>query len=163
MAGAEAEPMDRRPGTQLARGGGRVSRWASPPRQVRQRLCHGDLRVVAEVRGLLRDGLCRWGVQCLTDTAELLTSELVTNALVHTARDAVFTATLSGPPARLRLRVEVYDFATPHPEARVANDQAANGRGLLIVRMMADDWGVTSQPVGKTVWFELVPPFPERG
>ena len=119
-------------------------------------LCHADLRAVAEARGLLREHLDRWGLKKLSDTAELLMSELVTNALVHTEHGAVLTARLTPHPAR-RLRVEVHDFAAHHPRARVADDQSCNGRGLLIVRALADAWGVSTQQAGKTVWFELSP------
>ncbi len=154
MAGAEAEPMDRRPGAQLARGGGLPPQRMPAKRELRHHLRHADLRAVAEVRGLLREHLCGWGVPYLIDTTELLASELVTNALVHTDRGAVLTAILTSGPAH-RLRVEVFDFAAQGPKARAANDHSSNGRGLLIVQALADAWGVRTQPVGKTVWFEL--------
>lgn len=154
VAGAEAEPMDRRPGAQRAMSADLPSQRATVKRELRQHLRQGNLHAVAEVRGLLREQLRRWGVAGLVDTAELLVSELVTNALVHTDRGAVLTATLSGERSP-RLRVEVYDFAAHRPKARVAGDHAANGRGLMIVQLLADAWGVRSQPVGKTVWFEL--------
>jgi hypothetical protein len=54
---------------------------------------------VAETRRLLRESLRRWGVPALTDTAELLTTELVTNALRHTTGAAVLTATLTAGAA----------------------------------------------------------------
>ncbi|MCQ4083117.1 ATP-binding protein [Streptomyces sp. RB6PN25] len=124
-------------------------------RELRHRLRRADLPAVAEVRRLLRDQLHSWGASGLADTAELLTSELVTNALVHTDRGAELTATLSGGPVH-RLRVEVYDFVTRHPKMRKASDQAASGRGLLLVQALADAWGVRPHGVGKIVWFELV-------
>lgn len=124
-------------------------------RELRHRLRHSDLPEVAEVRRLLREHLQTWGAPGLADTAELLTSELVTNALVHTDRGAELTATLTGGPVR-RLRVEVYDFVTRHPKMRKASDHAASGRGLLLVQALADTWGVRPHGVGKIVWFELV-------
>lgn len=150
VAGAEAEPMDRCPE------GRTVRETARTPvvRELRHHLSRADLRAVAEARGLLREHLSRWGMAVLSDTAELLVSELVTNALVHTDRGAFLTARPTLLPSR-RLRVEVYDFAAHHPRTRAADDQASNGRGLLIVRALSDAWGVSRQRIGKTVWFEL--------
>jgi len=152
MAGAEAEPKDRRPG-------GRRAGRSHPPartgvRVLRHQLRRADLPAVAEVRGLLRDQLHRWEVPELIDTAQLLTSELVTNALVHTDSGAELTATLTGEAQPL-LRVEVHDRTGGRPRARVPDEQAGGGRGLLLVQALADAWGVRAQPVGKTVWFEL--------
>jgi anti-sigma regulatory factor (Ser/Thr protein kinase) len=142
--------MDTVPEGRTVRGAGR----APARRELRHRLGRADLRQVAEARGLLRERLSGWGVAALSDTAELLVSELVTNALVHTGRGAVLTARLTPSPAG-RLRVEVRDFAVRRPRARVAGEQEQGGRGLVIVRALADAWGVASRPVGKTVWFEL--------
>ncbi|MEU1626002.1 ATP-binding protein [Streptomyces sp. NPDC020096] len=122
---------------------------------MRRKLRRADLPAVGEVRALLRDHLRRWEVPGLVDTAELLTSELVTNALVHTDQGAVFTATLTGGPEH-RLRVEVRDFTAHRPVARQATDHASSGRGLLLVKELADAWGVRVQRLGKTVWFELI-------
>ncbi|MFV2121842.1 ATP-binding protein [Streptomyces sp. Act-28] len=112
----------------------------------------GDLAAVAGIRSALRE---LWDHRIAEDpahTAELLTSELVTNALIHTARGAVVTATLTGDV----LRVEVRDFAPEPPDPYVAaSEDGTHGRGLLLVQAMADAWGVRAQGVGKAVWFEL--------
>jgi anti-sigma regulatory factor (Ser/Thr protein kinase) len=98
----------------------------------------------------------------LTETALLLVSELVTNAIRH-----------GSPPVRLSLhldratdkatgpgslRVEVTDSSPTAPElgAGVDPDQIG-GRGLLIVQQLAARWGsnVSASRLGKTVWFEL--------
>jgi anti-sigma regulatory factor (Ser/Thr protein kinase) len=84
--------------------------------------------------------------------AELLTSELVTNALVHTDREAVLTATI-WPRG---LRVEVRDFTGRRPRLCVPDaDDGTHGRGLMLVQSLADAWGVRAHGVGKSVWFEL--------
>jgi anti-sigma regulatory factor (Ser/Thr protein kinase) len=107
---------------------------------------------VSDVRSALREFLRRWGKPARADIAELLTSELVTNALVHTDHDAIVTATL-GPRG---LRVEVRDFVGRRPEPRVPDaDSGTNGRGLVLVQSLADAWGVRAHGVGKVVWFEL--------
>ncbi|MFC7302981.1 ATP-binding protein [Streptomyces monticola] len=122
------------------------------PVQLRCRLGRADLRAVAEVRNALRELLVHWGKPGSADTAELLTSEIVTNALVHTDYDAILTATVRAQ----RLRVEVRDFVARRPRLRVPNaDDGTHGRGLLLVQSLADAWGVRTHGVGKAVWFEL--------
>jgi anti-sigma regulatory factor (Ser/Thr protein kinase) len=142
--------------------------------RLRHTVAQSDLPAVAETRRLLRESLRRWGVPTLTDTAELLTTELVTNALQHTAGGAVLTATLTeepgapdappGRPVAARLRVEVHDSLarrpspdTPHRAAAAAEagDHGTSGRGLLLVQALADAWGAHSRGTGKVVWFEL--------
>ncbi|WP_066952377.1 ATP-binding protein [Streptomyces lushanensis] len=125
---------------------------------LRRRVGGADLAAVPEVRHALREMLLHWRERDSAEVAELLISELVTNALVHTERGAVVTATV----ADSRLRVEVRDFVTalPLPLARPetqqpAADDATNGRGLALVRTLADDWGIRARPLGKVVWFEM--------
>ncbi|WP_328332815.1 MULTISPECIES: ATP-binding protein [unclassified Streptomyces] len=119
--------------------------------RLHRRLGRGDLPAVKDVRHGLRELLRRCGRQSSADVAELLTSELVTNALVHTDRGAVVTAGV-GPAG---LRVEVRDFTNGQPEPRGATDESTHGRGLLLVQALADAWGVRTHEVGKSVWFEL--------
>lgn len=149
MTGAETEPMESCPGTHPADA-------AAPDAtaELRRPLRHADLRAVAETRALLRRRLAEWGVPGLRDTAELLLSELVTNALVHTTGGALLTVTLTRG-TRARLRVEVRDEAPHRPSPRPAPDDASGGRGLLIVRALADEWGMCPLAAGKAVWFEL--------
>ncbi|MFK4186385.1 ATP-binding protein [Streptomyces sparsogenes] len=124
-----------------------------------KRLHGGELSRVAEVRAGLRELLRHWGEPGRRDVAELLASELVTNALVHTDGGAHITATLgAGPraPVRGRLRVEVRDLASRHPTPRVqVSEEGTSGRGLMLVHSLADAWGVRAHGVGKAVWFEL--------
>ncbi|MBG7698871.1 ATP-binding protein [Streptomyces sp. MC1] len=121
-------------------------------RRLRRKLGRADLRAVPEARRELRALLRHWGKPGRSEIAELLTSELVTNALVHTDDDAVLTAVVD-PGA---LRVEVRDFVARRPELHAPDtDDDTHGRGLLLVQSLADDWGVRPHGVGKSVWFEL--------
>ncbi|MFI1097266.1 ATP-binding protein [Streptomyces sp. NPDC020917] len=135
--------------------------------RLRHSVGRADLPAVAETRRLLRDNLRQWGVPALSDTAELLTTELVTNALQHTGGGAELTATLS-PAPRNRLRIEVRDSLARRPPARVpaaapaagagehgAGEHGTSGRGLLLVQALSDAWGVNARGTGKVVWFEL--------
>ncbi|MCG6493010.1 SpoIIE family protein phosphatase [Kitasatospora sp. A2-31] len=141
-------------------------RWDGPEgglaaQQLRRRIGQADLARIAEVRAELRDALRRWGVAELIDTAELLSSELVTNAIRHTDRDAMFTARLyreadgDGEGGRARLRVEVEDESDLWPTRRTPGEQASSGRGLMLVEALADGWGVEPRGSGKRMWFEL--------
>ncbi|MQS11681.1 SpoIIE family protein phosphatase [Streptomyces kaniharaensis] len=139
-------------------------RWDGPEgglaaQQLRRRIGQADLARISEVRAELRDALRRWGVAEFIDTAELLSSELVTNAIRHTDRDAMFTARLYREPdsagGRARLRVEVEDESDLWPTRRTPGEQASSGRGLMLVEALADAWGVEPRGSGKRMWFEL--------
>ncbi|WP_246377067.1 PAS domain S-box protein [Nocardioides ginsengisegetis] len=106
---------------------------------------------VREARQYVRDVLRAAGREDLVETAELLVSELVTNALVHVGSGLEIAAWVEGDV----LRVEVGD-ASPHaPLPRHHPVTAGTGRGLRLVSSMVDRWGTTPRGVGKVVWFEL--------
>jgi signal transduction histidine kinase len=100
----------------------------------------------------------------LADTAELLATEILTNALQHTGGGAVLTATLS-PGPESRLRVEVHDSVAQRLRSPVpagagrgsagGGEYATSGRGLILVQALADAWGTSADGAGKVVWFEL--------
>lgn len=122
------------------------------PVRLHRRLAHTDLAAVGEARCALREFLrYRWKEEP-AQVAELLLSELVTNALIHTRYGAVVTASVA--PAKLR--VEVRDFVSGLPLSYVPNaDDGTHGRGLFLVQSLADAWGVAAHALGKVVWFEL--------
>lgn len=125
---------------------------AKQPTQLLRKVGGADLTAVPEVRHALRAMLGGWGGPGATDVAELLTSELVTNALVHTDHGAVVTATVDTE----QLRVEVRDFVPGLTRPRVPHaDDGTHGRGLVLVQELADSWGVQNHGAGKVVWFEL--------
>lgn len=105
-------------------------------------------------RALMRDALTRWGFAALVDTAELLASELVTNAVEAMGGTAVVVVRVS---AEDRVLIEVWD-PDPHPPVPVHPDpDAESGRGLLLVERLAKEWGHYRDPCGgKIVWCELV-------
>ncbi|WP_455360849.1 ATP-binding protein [Streptomyces sp. SYSU K21746] len=99
--------------------------------------------------------ITEWGHPSLVDDAALLTSELTTNALLHGCLwDRLFRVELllTGPT----LRIVVTDpkgERKPAPRTPAEGDQF--GRGLLLVRALAANWGVQELTVGKAVWAEL--------
>jgi anti-sigma regulatory factor (Ser/Thr protein kinase) len=85
------------------------------------------------------------------EVAVLLTSELVTNVIVH-ARTPLRVDVDLDPP---HLRVAVADDAPRAPTLRRTHDARLTGRGINLVQSLAADWGVDPTPPGKTVWFRL--------
>ena len=90
----------------------------------------------------------------LLERVVLLTSELVTNAVVHARSDARVRLRL-GPGM---LRVEVGDDDPGLPVAREPDAAGPGGRGLRILDEVASRWGVDPDGPGKVVWFELPRP-----
>ena len=100
---------------------------------------------------MIRQCLVESGRDDLVETAELLVSEIVTNALVHagTYIDVAFTFVDHG------FRVEVTDGSPHAPTVRGYGPSAGTGRGLMLLEEMVDDWGVVPDEPGKTVWFQI--------
>jgi anti-sigma regulatory factor (Ser/Thr protein kinase) len=87
----------------------------------------------------------------VAETVELLTSEVVTNAIVHAGASPSLVVRLS----RGRVRVEVHDQHADVPVRRDPGPLAVSGRGMAIVDQLAREWGVEHVPDGKRVWFEV--------
>ncbi|MEU9265952.1 ATP-binding SpoIIE family protein phosphatase [Streptomyces sp. NPDC048251] len=105
---------------------------------------------VARARSDVSRQLSDWGLEELGFTAELVVSELVTNAIRY-----------GQPPIRLRLihdrtlLCEVSDGSSTTPHLRRARVFDEGGRGLLLVAQLAERWGTRHARRGKTVWAEL--------
>ena len=107
--------------------------------------------------------LWEWGLETITDAAELLVSELVTNAV------KAVQAMEQKPPVWLRLSInnmelliEVWDGNTRPPSPGDLEDgvpalEDEGGRGLFLVATLSDRWNwyLTQEPIGKVVWCEL--------
>jgi anti-sigma regulatory factor (Ser/Thr protein kinase) len=88
------------------------------------------------------------------ETAELLVTELTTNAVVH-AHTPIRVSVL---PHDHQVRVEVRDDdSSPIPPPRRPAADAESGRGLWLVAALASSWGINRNAKGKTVWFEVGP------
>jgi anti-sigma regulatory factor (Ser/Thr protein kinase) len=89
------------------------------------------------------------------EAVELMVSELATNCIRHA--HTAFSLALRHVSGRLR--VEVTDRAGGNPEMRSPGPDDPTGRGLQIVNMLSDDWGVDrTTDERKTVWFTLAVP-----
>jgi anti-sigma regulatory factor (Ser/Thr protein kinase) len=91
------------------------------------------------------------------ETARLLASELVTNAVLHSQSrrpGGSITVTIMDAPGGIR--VEVADEGSEFSVPVVKDDPLAlDGRGLLLVQTLADDWGYRRDSGGTTVWFQV--------
>jgi anti-sigma regulatory factor (Ser/Thr protein kinase) len=106
------------------------------------------------VRSRLVDGAADGSVDL--DTATLLVSEVVTNAILH-ARTSV---TLTVDVADEVVRITVRDGSPVRPRLHSFAPTSATGRGLRLLDRLAKRWGVEADPVtgGKIVWFEVGEP-----
>jgi anti-sigma regulatory factor (Ser/Thr protein kinase) len=105
-----------------------------------------------QARRFVTETLGYWSCQRLVDDANLLTSELVTNAVLHARTTVELTVCRTDGG----VRVEVADDDPERVERTPARrTHATTGRGLAMVAALSDHWGVTLARSGKSVWFEL--------
>jgi len=107
------------------------------------------LTSVREARSVLTEPMKRWDLEDMIPTTELLVSELVTNAVRYSRGDV--TLRLVNEKA---LVVEVLDNSGALPRLRQASGEDENGRGLQVVRQLAQRWGARRTATGKVVWCE---------
>ncbi|WP_030953139.1 ATP-binding SpoIIE family protein phosphatase, partial [Streptomyces sp. NRRL S-481] len=118
---------------------GRIAAWELP----------ADPAVVAEVRASAMRRLADWGLDETAFAAELILSELMTNAIRHGAG-----------PVRVRLLYgrtlicEVSDTSNTAPHLRRAASTDEGGRGLFLVAQLSQSWGTRYLPEGKVIWAE---------
>jgi anti-sigma regulatory factor (Ser/Thr protein kinase) len=93
----------------------------------------------------------QWHLDALVDTARLLTSELVTNAVLHARTDMVLTV----EEREGGVRIAVTDHSPVSPALRRHSPTSTTGRGLRLLNQLADNWSVEDDNGGKTVWFTL--------
>jgi len=106
---------------------------------------------VTQARLLVREHAAQAGFRDDGGVAELLTSELVMNAVVQGASAAVCIRVRASSP---ELSVEVRDGSAGLPHRR-RPDGERGGYGLQLVAALASDWGFELEDGGKRVWFRL--------
>ncbi|MFD9635772.1 GAF domain-containing protein, partial [Streptomyces violascens] len=114
-------------------------------------------RSVATARAFVRDTLQGWGYADVVDDAVVLTSELVTNAVVHAGTKADVLCLRSDDGVRVEVADRYPEREVPllGSPADVAGPDRENGRGLLLCAALASRWGVEYTPTRKNVWFQL--------
>ncbi|HSX96317.1 MAG TPA: SpoIIE family protein phosphatase, partial [Streptomyces sp.] len=115
----------------------RIATWELP----------ADPARVSEVRAAAQRQMSDWGLDEAAFAAELMLSELVTNAIRH-----------GGGPIRVRLLhdrsliCEVSDTSSTAPHLRRAATTDEGGRGLFLVAQLSQSWGTRYTPEGKVIW-----------
>ncbi|MFC7260364.1 ATP-binding protein [Streptomyces lutosisoli] len=120
---------------------------------------------VPVARALVRTALAEVEHAADSDTAELLTAELVANAVEHTAGDGPIELVVELMPGGCRVEVHdpdpvpPADLTVPHPVG-APDPWQEHGRGLLLIRALSSSCGHRPTDSGKAVWFRLpvVPP-----
>ncbi|MGW1275965.1 ATP-binding SpoIIE family protein phosphatase [Streptomyces tsukubensis] len=126
------------------------------PRRTVMTIAQAEPERIAVARQTVRELLHDWADPEQVDAAVLMVSEMVTNVLVHTDGNALLTAQIAtATPAPRVLRVEVADASDELPHKRRPGELASSGRGLVLMEMLADAWGVDPRGEGKCIWFEL--------
>ncbi|MFI0895504.1 ATP-binding protein [Streptomyces sp. NPDC020983] len=111
-------------------------------------------QTVGRARRFLVRQLSLWDLKQLTDTAELIVSELVTNAITHTYPPYGHLIATRLERLDSGIRIEVHDAGTALPERRRAGEDEESGRGLCLVdSLTGGQWGVSCRSgPGKAVW-----------
>lgn len=97
-----------------------------------------------------------WRVPLSEETlrdVELMSSEVITNAVVHSEATCAVVVRWTGR----RVRVEVTDTGSGQPVVSTGDENGEHGRGLILVESLSADWGTRRVPAGKVVWFEVEP------
>jgi anti-sigma regulatory factor (Ser/Thr protein kinase) len=117
-------------------------------------------------RGHVRAVACQWGLADLADAAELVASELVTNAIQACDRLRIRTDPAMVPVVRIwlvsdriSLVIRVWDASDDMPVRCDTGPDDIGGRGLMIIDGLAKDWGSYRTTAGKVVW-ALIGPVP---
>jgi anti-sigma regulatory factor (Ser/Thr protein kinase) len=140
--------------------GNRAPAEVAPTWPLRSGLELAALRTApACARGHVRSVASEWGLSDLSDIAELLASELTTNA-VHASERLPLRADLPAVPVvrlwvisnRNSIVIHVWDGNNEMPIRRDAGPDAEGGRGLLLVDALGADWGAYRKQDGKVVW-----------
>lgn len=108
----------------------------------------------ARARHDVRLYLLTWGLEHLVDDAQLIVSELVTNAISHTSTSRVGLS-VTRHPDRVRIVVTDTSRTVPAPALVPPGTGEESGRGLVLVAALADRWEIERVSTGKRIWCEL--------
>ena len=133
-------------------------RASTSPQEFRTAL-PGEATSAADARRFVAARLADAGLDGMTDTAVLLVSELVANAVLHAHTDLVLVVRIDDE----RATVEVHDGSAGAPTVKDYSSLSGTGRGLVLVEALADRWGMEPTHGGKFVWFELRRPTGDGG
>jgi anti-sigma regulatory factor (Ser/Thr protein kinase) len=132
-----------------------------PPRAAGEEVTRSrqlSLPVAAHAPRLARratsEALLAWGIVHVQETAALLVSELVTNAVRHTRTGSpIMVLRLEAALTTLRIEVQDADPRLPQPRRSAGMDES--GFGFVLVEALACKWGLRDTPAGKAIWAEV--------
>jgi serine phosphatase RsbU (regulator of sigma subunit)/anti-sigma regulatory factor (Ser/Thr protein kinase) len=128
-----------------------LTRIPDRPLSIVTRTLDPEPRSARTARGSVREALAQWGYPELAETACLLVTEILTNAIRHARCPIKVTLCRAAD----ELIVEVTDDSPQFPQRRLPDDDDEDGRGLVLVEALAVSWGARPAVPGKTVWFTL--------
>ncbi len=111
-----------------------------------------DPALVRPARSFVARTLRQWELDAFVDDAQLVVSELSSNAVLHARTEIRLTLRSDGVGW---VRIEVQDHNSRMPTQLACPEDATSGRGLAMVEHVAASWGVARDGDGKTVWAEL--------
>jgi anti-sigma regulatory factor (Ser/Thr protein kinase) len=140
-------PPKKLPGVDEGRADGAAMRTELP----------ADLTSAWQARSAIRQALVGWGMDRLSDDAELLASELVANAAEHGDGTPIELALRrhAEPGEQPGITCEVTDGSPTMPRRTEPGSHSERGRGLAIVNALAQSSGVRTSQASKTTWFTL--------
>ncbi|MFB6984453.1 ATP-binding protein [Streptomyces sp. NPDC056304] len=121
-----------------------------------------DSAAPAEARHHVGLALAAWDLDHVTDTARLVVSELLTNALAHTNSPVIDVSVTRTSQDTVRVTVTDTSCRTLPATAPLPGPDAESGRGLVIVASIARAWGSELVNGGKQVWVDLDTSRPAR-
>ncbi len=116
-----------------------------------------DPEMVVAARRFVRERLRSWEATEHVDSAVLVASELVTNAVLHARTAVTLRVALEGST----VRIEVFDENPRLPAVSPCPPEATSGRGLALVTAVSTAWGMENRSDGKVVWAEIGPGAPD--
>lgn len=120
-----------------------------PARVRRDCAVPADRSASATARRFLQEAAADWDLSAdLTEVAQLVVSELVSNAVEHAGTSSAVALELTGDS----LKISVRDGSITQPVPRPLDRVSFRGRGLPLVDRVSRNWGVLDHPDGKTVW-----------
>ncbi|WP_246561965.1 ATP-binding protein [Streptomyces roseirectus] len=114
--------------------------------------CSREPQRVGQMRRIGAAHLRKWGLNSVVDTASLLISELVTNAVRYGTEDITFSMSHRAG----EITIEVADGSSEFPRVRQPTADGESGRGMFLVEALADRWGTSED--GARTWCSIAAP-----
>lgn len=129
--------------------------WAEGARRNLQLVLPVSEHSVRLARRVARTVLAAWQLQDTQETAVLLLSELLRNAIQHARDTETIVVELEAVKSCLRMEIANQDARWLQP--RIPDESGESGFDFLLLDALASKWGVRQTATGRAVWAELEP------